>query len=172
MKSVYKEGRESPIIHSSDVVVLGGGPAGISAAISAARIGADVTLIERDGYLGGQATGGLVILLCGLTDGKKQIIGGFCQEVVDELRAMSVASYLPEGVVFEPETMKYLFDQLVIKNNIKIYFHTLATAMIRNHKQAEYVITEGKSGRNAIKGRIFINVNELQENLIAQRVII
>lgn len=134
--------------------------------------GADVTLIEQYGYFGGQATGGLVIILCGLTDGENQIIGGFCQEVVDVLRAMGAASYLPEGVVFEPEAMKYLLDQLATKSNIKIYFHTMATAMIRNHKQAEYVITESKSGRNAIKCRIFINVKELQENLIAQEVIL
>jgi ribulose 1,5-bisphosphate synthetase/thiazole synthase len=157
MKSISEEGKELPIIHTSDVVVLGGGPAGISAAVSAARMGADVTLIEHYGYLGGQATGGLVILLCNLTDGKNQIIRGFCQEIVDELRAMGAASYLPEGVVFESEAMKYLFDQLATKSNIKIYFHTLATAMIRNSKQAEYVITESKSGRNAIKGRIFID---------------
>ena len=157
MKTIFEEGKEVPIIHSSDVIVLGSGPAGISAAVSAARMGADVTLIERYGYLGGQATGGLVIVLCGLTDGKNQIIRGFCQEIVDEFQSMGAVSYLPEGVVFEPEAMKYLFEQLAIKNNIKIYFHTVATAMIRNHKQVEYVITESKSGRNAIKGRIFID---------------
>jgi hypothetical protein len=154
---IFEKGKELPIIHSSDVVVLGGGPAGISAAVSAARMGADVTLIEQYGYLGGQATGGLVIVLCGLTDGKRQIIKGLCQEVIKELQAMDAASYLPEGVVFEPEAMKYLFDQLATKSNIKFYFHTMATAMIRNHKQVEYVITESKSGRNAIKGRIFID---------------
>ena len=157
MKLRYEEGKELPVIHTSDIVVLGGGPAGVSAAISAARMGVGVTLIERYGYLGGQATGGLVILLCGLTDGKNQIIRGFCQEVINELQAMNAASQLPEGVVFDPEAMKYLFDQLAIKNNIKVYFHTFATAMICNRKQAEYIIIESKSGRNAIKGSIFID---------------
>ena len=157
MKLVYEEGKELPVIHTSDIVVLGGGPAGVSAAISAARMGIDVTLIEQYGYLGGQATGGLVIVLCGITDGKDQIIRGFCQEVVDALQAIGAANHLPEGVVFEPEAMKYLFDQLALKNNIKVYFHTMATAMICNNEKAEYVITESKSGRNAIKGRIFID---------------
>lgn len=157
MKLVYEEGREVPIIHTSDIVVLGGGPAGVSAAISAARMGADVALMERFGYLGGQATGGLVIVLCGITDGKNQIIRGFCQEVVDELRAMGAESHLPEGVVFEPEAMKYLFDRFAIKSDIKVYFHTMATTVICNKKRAEYVITESKSGRNAIKGKIFLD---------------
>jgi NADPH-dependent 2,4-dienoyl-CoA reductase/sulfur reductase-like enzyme len=103
MKTVYKEGKEIPIAHSSDVVVLGGGPSGVSAAISATGGGVKVTLIERFGYLGGQATEGLVILSCGLTDGKKQVIEGFCQEVIKELQAMNAANDLPEGVVFEPE---------------------------------------------------------------------
>ena len=71
MKRISELNREISISHSSDVVVLGGGPAGVSAAISAARVGVDVTLIERYGHLGGQAIGGLVIVLCGLTDGKK-----------------------------------------------------------------------------------------------------
>ena len=157
MKTIFEEEKEVPIIHSSDVVVLGGGPAGVSAAVSAARMGVDVTLIERYGYLGGQATGGLVILLCGLTDGEKQIIRGFCQEVINELQSMNAASHLPEGVVFDPGAMKYLFDTLALKNNIRVYFHTFATTMICNHKQVKYVITESKSGRTAIKGSIFID---------------
>jgi hypothetical protein len=157
MKTVYEEEKELPIIHSSDVVVLGGGPAGASAAISAARMGVNVTIIERYGYLGGQATGGLVILLCGLTDGKNQIIKGLCQEFIDELKALDATKWMGQDVVFDPEALKYVFDHYITKYNIKTYFHSFACSMILEDSKVEYVITESKSGRNAIAGKIFID---------------
>ena len=157
MKTVFEKGKEVSIIHSSDVVVLGGGPAGVSAAISAAKMGVDVTLIERYGYLGGQATGGLVIVLCGLTDGKNQIIKGLCQEIIDELKAMNAVKWLEQDVVFDPEALKYVFDRYIMKYNTKTYFHSFVSSMICEDNTVKYVITESKSGRNAIQGKIFID---------------
>ena len=157
IEDIHEEGKEISIINSSDVVVLGGGPAGVSAAISAARIGVDVTLIERYGHLGGQATGGLVIVLCGLTDGKRQIIKGLCQEFIDELKALDSVKWLGEDVVFDPETLKYVFDRYIRKYNVKMYFHSFACSMITEANRAKYVITESKSGRNAIAGKVFID---------------
>ena len=157
IEDIHEEGKDIPIIHSSDVVVLGGGPAGVSAAISVARMGIDVTLIERYGYLGGQATGGLVIVLCGLTDGKNQVIKGLCQEFIDELKAMNAVKRLGQDVVFDPEALKYVFDRYIQKYNVKIYFHSLACSMISEANKVKYVITESKSGRNAIKGKVFID---------------
>jgi ribulose 1,5-bisphosphate synthetase/thiazole synthase len=154
---IEEKGKEIPIIHSSDVVVLGGGPAGVSAAISAARLGVDVTLIERYGHLGGQATGGLVIVLCGLTDGKNQIIKGFCQEIIDDLKTRKAAKWLGPDVLFDPETLKYLFDRHILKYNVKTFFHSFACSMITEDNMVKYVITESKSGRNAIEGKMFID---------------
>jgi succinate dehydrogenase/fumarate reductase flavoprotein subunit len=76
-------------------LVIGGGSAGVSAAVAAARNGADVILVERLGYLGGLATGGLIILLLTLDDGRgRQVIGGLCQEVTDRV-AQRGAAYFP-----------------------------------------------------------------------------
>ncbi|MCK4816113.1 FAD-dependent oxidoreductase, partial [bacterium] len=148
MKKIYEPNKEIPIIHSSDVVVLGGGPAGVSAAISAAKMGVDVTLIERYGHLGGQATGGLVIVLCGLTDGKNPVIKGLCQEIVDDLKAQNAAKWLGSDVVIDPEALKYLLDRYILKYSVKIYFHSFACSMITEDNKVKYVITESKSGRN------------------------
>ena len=75
-----------PIVDRPDVLVVGGGSAGLSAAVAAARQGADVLLLERFNYLGGLATGGLIILLLTMDDGAgRQVIAGLCQEIVDRM---------------------------------------------------------------------------------------
>ncbi len=84
-----------PVIAECDVLVVGGGAAGMSAAIAARRQGADVILVERYGYLGGLASGGLIVLLLTLDDGDgHQVIAGQCQELVERLQARN-ACYFP-----------------------------------------------------------------------------
>jgi glycine/D-amino acid oxidase-like deaminating enzyme len=98
-----------PVWHRTQVLVVGGGAAGLAAAVSAARLGAEVTLLERNGYLGGLATGGLVILLLTMDDGNgNAVIGGLCREVVERLTARGGASAPPLEERFreEPELVE------------------------------------------------------------------
>lgn len=89
--------RSTPVKTETEVLVIGGGSAGVSAAVAAARNGAEVMLVERLGYLGGLATGGLIILLLTLDDGRgRQVIGGLCQEVTDRLAKRDAAYFPPQ----------------------------------------------------------------------------
>src|SRR5215813_1327943 len=90
--------RSTPVKAETEVLVIGGGSAGVSAAVAAARNGADVILVERLGYLGGLASGGLIILLLTLDDGRgRQVIGGLCQEVTERLTHRGAAFYPPKS---------------------------------------------------------------------------
>jgi len=157
MEHLIEAPQEIPVIGEYDVVVLGGGPAGVSAAVSASKAGAKTAIVERYGYLGGQATGGLVILIVGLTDGKEKIIKGFCEETINRLRQMKATKDIDLNVLFDPESMKYIFDCMIEENNITPYYHSYVSNTLIKENSISGVIIEGKSGRNIIKGRIFID---------------
>ena len=93
-----------PIVARPDVLVVGGGSAGLSAAVAAARNGAEVMLLERFSYIGGLATGGMIILLLTLDDGAgKQAIGGLCQEIVDRMERRNAVYYPPKDHWNDPD---------------------------------------------------------------------
>ncbi|MGH2519851.1 MAG: FAD-dependent oxidoreductase, partial [Chloroflexota bacterium] len=89
---VYTEpARDTPVFAETEVLVVGGGPAGCAAAVAAARAGAQVLLVERYGHLGGLSTGGLVFWIDRMTDwAGKQVIAGFAVDILDRLPRDSV----------------------------------------------------------------------------------
>ena len=146
-----------PVVDSYDVVVLGGGPAGVSAAVSSARTGAKTAIVERYGYLGGQATGGLVILLVGLTDGKNRIIKGFCEETINKLNQISSTKNIGNHVLFDAEAMKYVFDLFIEENGVTPFYHSFVSGMIKKDDKVSAVIIDGKSGKRIIKAKTFVD---------------
>jgi 2-polyprenyl-6-methoxyphenol hydroxylase-like FAD-dependent oxidoreductase len=92
---IAEAARETPIIGETDVLVVGGGPAGLCAAISAARSGVRVILTERYPHLGGLASGGEVIVLDDMADLHQKTVGGLSDEIVDRLDALGAAVYPP-----------------------------------------------------------------------------
>lgn len=86
-----------PVVADVDVLVAGGGSAGLAAAVAAARNGASTVLLERFSYLGGLATGGMIILLLTMDDGAgRQAVGGLCQEIVDRMTRRGAAYFPPK----------------------------------------------------------------------------
>ena len=91
-RTIHEPARETPVYEETDVLVVGGGPAGCAAAMAARRLGAKVTLVERYSHLGGLSTGGLVIWIDRMSDWEgRQVITGFASEILDRLPADAIA---------------------------------------------------------------------------------
>jgi hypothetical protein len=84
--TIHRPAADVPVVDRSNVVVVGGGPAGISAAVSAARNGASVTLLERYPYLGGLASGGMVLVLDDMTNDHEVTVRGLCLEMIERMQ--------------------------------------------------------------------------------------
>ena len=161
MTRFITETMKTPVVAETDVVVLGGGPAGVCAAVAAARLGSEVTLVERWGHLGGQATGGLVIEFFGASDGPlfqwgRKIKAGIYEELVDRLKPFDAVTRYPD-VLTNPEYLKLVCQQMLFEAGVKPFTHTLAVGAVVEGDQIKAALIENKSGRGAILGRVFVD---------------
>lgn len=136
--------REVPLTADADVIVCGAGPAGVTAAITAARAGAKVRLFEAHGALGGVWTNSL---LGYLLDFDKP---GFNQELVRRLRERdAINGEGMNGLSYQPEEMKVLLEELCGDAGVKVQLHTRVAAAQRDGRVLRTILTESKSGRQA-----------------------
>ena len=182
-----------PLIDAGDVLVLGGGPAGMVAAIAAARRGASATLVERYGFLGGMATAALVGPFAGTRHryGGGRLIGGIPWDLIQRLvkhggatldtfrySSSGDASAEPDGssanspldrpsdgprgpvrgdIPFDPEILKWAAEQMAIEEGVRLRYHTSAVQVIKSDGRIEAVLTESKSGRQALAARVIVD---------------
>lgn len=159
MKFIIEEEKKIPVIAEPDVLVVGAGPAGIGAAIAAARNGADTLLVERYGFIGGNLTIAMVNPMFTFHDTNgRQVIKGIAGELVDRLVDMK----LSEGHVtdltfdnasmtpFDPEGMKILLLRMVKESGANLLLHTQLVGAVKKDRRVEALIIESKSGRQAI----------------------
>lgn len=148
--------RKIPVSGESDVLVCGAGPAGVVAAISAARSGASVRLIEAAGCLGGIWTNGLLGWLLDINNKN-----GILREIIESL-LQKKAGFMVRGdrLVCDSEEMKLLLEEMCIKEGIKIRLHTrVVGALTDESKTVKHIITESKSGREAWSAKVFIDAS-------------
>lgn len=159
--SVLEPAREIPILAHTDVLVIGGGPAGVSAAVAAGRAGVDVILVERYNHLGGLWTGGLVLPLLSThavdKNGKFQrTLYGLGGEMEQRLRDMGMAIDEVNAVI-DPEAGKFVLDVMVRDAGVRMLYHAWAAGVKKSNNFIEAVFVETKSGRGAIIPKIVVD---------------
>ena len=147
MKYITENKREIPVIHEVDVLVLGAGPAGIGAAVSAAREGAVTMLVEQTGDVGGIATAGLMSHWTGRTE------GGFYEEILNRSSEISGKG----RQIINPERLKTVFLRMLMEAGVSLRLYSFASDVIMEGNVIRGVILESKSGREAILSKIVID---------------
>lgn len=147
--SIKEVSRTINIVGEYDVIVCGGGPAGIAAAIAAARNGAKTCLIELYGCLGGVWTTGL---LSNIIDYDNK--SGIMREVIYRL-SNTDAQLKPN--IYDAEAMKLILEQFCLEVGVNVRLYTRVVAAVKNGKRLEAIVTESNSGREAWKAKCFID---------------
>lgn len=142
-----------------DVLVCGGGPSGIMAAVASAREGAKVALIERYGFLGGMATAGYVAPLSEFAFNGERVIGGIPWEFVQRLESMGGAFVeWPKGNVdFDIELYKLCAQRMVLEAGVELFTHTTLAGVCMDGGEVCGAIVENKSGLSLLRAGRFID---------------
>ena len=183
-ETVREPARDIPVFRRCNVLVVGGGPAGSAAAVSAAKLGADTILVERYGHLGGMSTGGFVSYIVPMTDWTgRQVIAGFANEIFDRLPKTAVVGPPDElwgsrdpdlvrywgdrhnakhGIItwsptVDPEMLKIVSNDMVLEGGVKLLLHSWAVAPIQEGNDIKGVVFESKSGRQAILADVVVD---------------
>ena len=162
--------RDTPVYGDFDVVVVGGGPAGIAAAVSAARRGARTLLVERYGFLGGMGTAGGVTNFAGLY-GKRggvmqPLVRGIADELLSRIDALGGLNAPQDGMQgrirvrsYDVAAYKCAADGLLLSAEVELLFHAWAAGVVMDAGRIAAVLVETKSGRRAIRAREFVDAS-------------
>jgi hypothetical protein len=165
---IEEPARQVPLYGEYEVVVLGGGPAGIVAAASAAQAGRRTLLIERYGFLGGMGTAAGVTNFCGLHGNvygeHRRLVQGMASDLlarIDRLGGLN-APHLILGKVFaqayDTAAYKIAADDLLVSHKVDILFHALGAGVVMgDERRIDALMVETKAGRQAVRGEIFID---------------
>ena len=151
--------RSIPLDASYDVIVVGGGPSGCTAAASAAREGAKTLLIEATGSLGGMGTSGLVPAWCPFSDKEKVIYRGMAQTVFERSKALSphVAPDDVDWVPIDPEALKRIYDELVTEYGVTVLFSTFLCDVDAEDGEVRAIIVSNKAGFTAYSAKTYVD---------------
>ncbi|MHB8993521.1 MAG: FAD-dependent oxidoreductase, partial [Chloroflexota bacterium] len=149
---IVEERRELPVTRSVDVLVAGGGTAGLVAAVAAARTGARTLLVERNGFMGGAITAAMMAQI----SAGAVAVTGIGREIVDRLNAMGgvEGSFL---IPIDPEAFKLIALEMLDEVGVETLLYSSVVGTVLQGDRVHGVIVENKSGRQAIQARVTID---------------
>jgi hypothetical protein len=169
-RTLAEPARQTPVWGEYEVVVLGGGPAGMAAAVAAARAGRKTLLVERYGFLGGMGTAAGVTNFCGLhanVHGEiRQVVRGVADGLLQRIDRLGGLNQ-PHGLfgktvaqAYDTAAYKIAADDLLLSSGVEILFHALAAGVVMDGaRRVQALLVETKSGRFAVPGQAFIDAS-------------
>ena len=165
MMEIYS--KELPLLWDADVIVVGSGSAGATAAIAAARSGAKTVLIERFGFMGGTSTQVLDTFYGFYTPGEHatKVVGGLPDDVIDRLKQRKAAFERPNtfgagtGITYDPFTLQLVWEELAQEAGVRLLYHSFCTDVIMEGRLITGVIVDGKRGLMKLTGRVVIDAS-------------
>ena len=163
-KTAIEPERTIPVLAEADVLVAGGGLAGVAAAVAAARAGARTMLVERLGLLGGVATAALMTSMGNFMTlvGGRQVVKGLPEEMLDKLAARNATMKdwrnraMPQ-LPYDQEAMRHLLVELVMEAGVETLLETWLVGVVKEGSALTAAISESKSGRQAILAKQFVD---------------
>jgi len=164
-KWVREQVKKTPIVREVDVLVVGGGSAGVSAAIAAARMGVSTLIVEFFGSLGGNGSNGMVSTFCGITttgpgSHAVQLVKGIGNDIINKLAELDPAANTTyRSPSYNPETLKRALDQLARDAGLDILYYTQFAEPIMDGSKVIGAIVENKGGRQAILAKRVVDAS-------------
>jgi ribulose 1,5-bisphosphate synthetase/thiazole synthase len=169
-RTITEPARDVPLYGEYEVVVLGGGPAGIAAAVAAARAGRRTLLIERYGFLGGMGTAAGVTNFCGLHANvygeMHRVVQGVAAELLDRIDRLGGlnAPHLILGKIlaqaYDTAAYKIAADDLLARHKVDVLFHALGVGVVmHDEKRISVLLVETKAGRQAVRAEVFVDAS-------------
>jgi glycine/D-amino acid oxidase-like deaminating enzyme len=160
MSQMHAAPAQIPCAASAEVIVIGGGPAGICAAVAAAEQGADTLLVERYGFLGGMATAGLICPFMSYTSGDVQVNAGLFQRILDMLDARGARGGAePDRAQFDPQVLKLVLDDLARDAGVRLLLHTMMVDAVAEEGRISQAVVAGKSGLQALEAGVYVDAS-------------